>query len=79
MQTVYISIERDRESRSSRDGARFRAHFRAQPGAPILLSSARLAGSVSYAKREVEALFGPLDWREGEPGDVRASAVLEID
>ena len=79
MQTIYITIERERDSRASRDGARFRLKLRAQPGAPALLMSTRNCQSVSAAKREAEALFGSLDWREGEPGDVRSSAILEMD
>jgi hypothetical protein len=78
MQTLYISIERERDSRSSREGARFRVKIAAQPGGPALLMSTRLCQSVTYAKNEAETLFGELDWRD-ENGDIRASAVLEIE
>ena len=33
MQTLFITIERERDSRSSRDGARFRVKVATQPGA----------------------------------------------
>ena len=77
-QSIYIRIERDRESRSSREGARFRVKVHAQFGGPALLSSTRLCPSVTKAKSEAESLFGELDWRE-ESGDVRTSAILELE
>ena len=76
--TLYITIERELDSRSSREGARFRVKVRVQPGAPALLMSTRLCQSVTGAKKEAEALFGALDWQPA-PGDVRESAFLEIE
>jgi hypothetical protein len=78
MPAIYITIERDRESRSSAEGARFRVKLRVQPGGPVLLASARLCPSVSKAKAEIESLLGELDWREGVE-DIRASVLLEFD
>jgi hypothetical protein len=79
MPTIYIMIERDRESRSSREGARFRVRLYAQPGGPALLMSTRYCPSVTHAKKEAETLFGELEWSEPQPGDIRTSAVLEIE
>jgi len=82
VQTIYITIERDRESRSSREGARFRVKVAAQPGGPALLTSTRLCQSVTKAKSEAEDLFGPLAWNEAwrqQDADVRLSAILEIE
>lgn len=83
MKTIYITIERERDSRSSREGARFRVKVRAQPGAPALLMSTRNCQSVVGGKRESEALFGELVWKDEiqteENPDVRASAFLEIE
>jgi hypothetical protein len=83
MQSLYITIERDRESRSSADGARFRVRVHTQPGAPALLVSSRLCQSVTNAKREAETLFGELAWKdEVQTPDnlgMRASAFLEFD
>jgi hypothetical protein len=78
MQTIYITIERDREARSSREGARFRVRVRVQPDAPALLWSTRQMQSVAQGKREAETIFGTLDWRPHEDGDeIRASAFKE--
>src|SRR5579872_28593 len=73
-----IPIERERDSRSSRDGARFRVKVHAQPGSPALLMSTRNCQSVVGAKREAEAIFGDLDWRD-EMGEIRSSAFLEME
>jgi hypothetical protein len=82
MQTLYITIERERDSRSSRDGARFRVKVATQPGAPKLLMSTNLRQSVTQARSEAETLFGTLDW-SGQPNaddpGIRDSAILEID
>jgi hypothetical protein len=78
MQTIYITIERERENRSSREGSRYRIKVRAQPGGPSLLMSPLPRQSVASAKSEAEIVFGQLDWRETE-GDVRSSAVLEME
>lgn len=78
MQNLFITIERERDARSSRDGARFRVKVAAQPGGPQLLMSTRLMQSVIGAKREAEALFGDLDWRD-EMGEIRSSALLEFE
>jgi hypothetical protein len=78
MQTLFITIERERDSRSSREGARFRVKVHAQPGGPALLMSTRNCQSVIGAKREAESLFGNLDWRD-EMGEIRSSALLEIE
>ncbi len=78
MQTIHITIERERDSRFSREGARFRVKVRAQPGAPALLMSTRNCQSVVAAKREAEAIFGDLDWRD-EMGEIRSSALLEME
>lgn len=78
--TIHITIERERDSRPSREGARFRVKLRAQPDGPALLMSTRLCQSVTAGKRETEALFGELAWRDATgANDVRASAVLEIE
>jgi len=74
--TIYINIERDRESRSSAEGARFRVRVYAQPGGHALLVSTKLLPSVTKARGEAEAVFGELEWAEGA-GDVRSSAMLE--
>jgi hypothetical protein len=75
---MYLTIERDREARSSREGARFRVRVRVQPDAPALLWSTRQMQSVTQGKREAEAIFGPLDWRAHEDGDeIRASAIKD--
>ena len=82
MQTLFISIERERDSRSSRDGARFRVKVATQPGAPKLLMSTNLRQSVTQARSEAETLFGALDWsgqaNADDPG-IRDSAVLEFE
>jgi len=79
MEVKYIiPIERERDSRSSRDGARFRVKVHAQPGSPALLMSTRNCQSVVGAKREAEAIFGDLDWRD-EMGEIRSSAFLEME
>jgi hypothetical protein len=78
MQTIFITIERERDSRSSREGARFRVKVHAQPGAPALLMSTRTCQSVVGSKREAEAIFGEIDWRD-EMGDIRSSAFLEFE
>jgi hypothetical protein len=77
-QSLFITVERERDARSSREGARFRVKVAAQPGGPALLMSTRLCQSVTYAKNEAETLFGKLDWRD-ENADIRSSAVLEIE
>lgn len=81
MTTIHIAIERDIQSRSSADGARYRVKVRAQPGGPALLMSTRLCQSVTRAKAEAEAVFGGLSWRDGggDPPELRAAALLEID
>jgi hypothetical protein len=79
MTTIHLTIERDRESRSSRDGARFRVKCYAQPGGPALLISTRACQSVTRAKSEASAIFGQLDWSDSTVGDVRCTAVLEIE
>lgn len=80
MLTIHITIERERESRPSRDGARFRVKLRSQPGGPALMMSTRLCQSVAAGKRESEALFGSLDWRDADgASEVRSSAILEIE
>ena len=78
MQNLFITIERERDSRSSRDGARFRVKVRVQPGGPALLMSTNLRQSVTQAKTEAETMFGDLDWRD-EMGDIRSSALLEFE
>jgi hypothetical protein len=78
MLTLYITVERERDSRPSRDGARFRVKVSAQPGAPPLLMSTMNCQSVTRAKKEAEMLFGGLDWRD-EMGEIRSSAILEIE
>lgn len=78
MPSIYITIERDRDNRSSRDGARWRIKVRAQPGGPSLLMSPLPRQSVVAAKSEAEIVFGRLDWRDSE-GDVRSSAMLELE
>lgn len=79
---IYITIERERDSRSSRDGARFRVKVRAQPNAPALLMSTRNCQSVVGAKCEAEALFGELIWKDliqtPDNPDVRAAAFGRI-
>ena len=76
MQSLYITIERDRLARSSSEGARFRVLVRLQPGARPLLVGASFCSSVARGKREAEIVFGDVVWRE-ESTDVRASAFLE--
>jgi hypothetical protein len=81
MKTIYIIIERDRDARSSQDGARFRVKAFARPGGPALLMSTRLCSSVTKAKSDAEELFGLLEWREPSPDaapEVRASAIVEL-
>jgi hypothetical protein len=83
MQTIFITVERERESRTSREGARFRVKVRAQPGAHALLMSTHNCQSLVAAKREAEALFGAVPWKDEiqtpDNPDVRASAFLEIE
>lgn len=83
MQTLYITIERERDSRPSSEGARFRGKVRAQPGGIALLMSTHNCQSVTRAKSEAETLFGELDWRAelqtADNPDVRAFAFLEIE
>jgi len=76
MQHLYISVERDRLARASSEGARFRVLVRIQPAARPLLVSTSFCSSVARGKREAEAVFGELAWRE-ETTDVKASAFLE--
>jgi len=63
--------------------ARIDAWHEAQPGAPALLMSTRNCQSVIAARREAEALFGELPWKDEiqteENPDVRASAFLEME
>jgi hypothetical protein len=77
MQNLFITIERERDSRPSRDGARWRVKVRVQPGGPALLMSTSNRQSVTQAKTEAETLFGDLDWRD-EMGDIRSSAVVGV-
>lgn len=80
MLTIHITIERERDAHPSREGARFRVKLRAQPGGPALMMSTRLCQSVSAGKREANALFGALDWRDADGADdVRSSTILEIE
>ena len=80
MTTLYLSIERDLMSRSSREGARFRVRVAAQPNGLALLTSTRLMQSVTKAKGEAAMLFGDLEWTDATtPGEVRATSVLEIE
>lgn len=79
MPSLYITVERERDSRSSREGARFRVKVRTQPDGHALLMSTRLCQSVAFAKREAEVLFGELEWKVAGAEDVRESAFLEIE
>ncbi len=77
MIVLHIAVERDRDARSSHDGARFRVRVGLQPG-PSLLSSTRALQSVARAQLEAESIFGPLEWRPGA-GDIRFSAILDLE
>jgi hypothetical protein len=77
VRSLTITIERDLQSRSSHQGARFRLKVYPASGGPALLMSPQPCSSVAAARREAEALFGSLRWNYLE-GDTRASARVDV-
>ena len=75
---AWVSIERELNDRTSREGARFRAKLHLALDGHALFNG-RKCGSVAAAKRDAEALFGALNWLEPATGwrpETRAVAKL---
>jgi hypothetical protein len=68
--------DRPNDPRGRQGSMRYQGFVRRQPGTPPLLAGHH-ENSVTKAKRALEAIIGPVQWRDNQdPGAIRATATI---